>query len=317
MTPPLVSMRLSRSKSTPVDIFVFGGIIAFSGSASNVETYSWEGTRGVDGAFLFFHPSTVAASSAAGNSTQAFMFDGYVDSGSPQGRVEHYLFATPGTKGVTPANLHEGNTRQESASASSSTRAYVYGGVGSGMDGTSYFRKVEEYPFATPATKVTPSIFLSTDNSTASAASNADRAYVFGGVGWPYTKIENHLFATGVVTANAVSLVVGRLRSAAASNNSTLAAVFGGEGDSGLLDTVEVYGFAQPGTRGTSPAVLHQAKRQLAAAGKSDFALVIGGIGGTMTVNIEKYLFAAGVTKGTAPGVLSANRYALSAVGRK
>jgi hypothetical protein len=199
--------------------------------------------------------------------------------------------------------------------------AFVFGGE-DGVVATDY-TTVEQYIFATPATKGAMPISLAYGLAAASAASNATVAFIFCGQKDNVSGDFNHqyIFASpGTRGATPVATATGKSKTCAASN-ATDAFLFGGHQGAGAdLDTVENYIFAVPSSKGASPTSLTQPRTRASACGNSTMAFMFGGefmTAGAMpigaTADCDIYLFTKPGTRGSGAAALNSARRLTSA----
>jgi hypothetical protein len=288
--------------SGDTNAFLFGGYLG-----------GWEGTAAVEN-YIFATPGTKGTApanldpakfgqTAAGNHERAFVMGGWLNGSSSNGYTdtgEHYLFATPGTKGSSPANLDRNNSF--SSMAGNATVAFHFGGYTNSIGA---HVEVEQYIFATPGTKGTAPVELDVAKYGTAAASNAYNAFVFGG--WTYNTVENYQFAIPGTKGTTPANLDSNRHSPGAASNLDQAFVFGGSyEESSYYGTCEHYVFATPGTKGTTPANLTLNGYGTCAAASRTVALTLGGRDGSSNFvdSVEQYIFATPGTKGTAGAVL-------------
>jgi hypothetical protein len=289
--------------------FVIGGII--HPEWTEIDTceqyvFATPGTKGV---------APINLSAALGgylctgsNATDALVFSVWMD---------HYIFAQPGSKGAMPAAPYE-NVYGSSA-ASNSTNMFMFGGIrGSGVNAGVNSTYVDNYIFATPASKgITPAV-LSMARFISAAASNSSVAFVFGGDttasgnGSSLTNtVEQYVFTTPTSKGTAPINLASNKYIMGASGNATNAFVFGG---APTTTSVENYQFNVPATKGTTPAVLSAARAHMSAAGNATNAFTFGGLDATTDVTTcENYQYNVPGTKGTAPAALAVAKYSSAA----
>jgi hypothetical protein len=232
-----------------------------------------------------------------------FLFGGII-TGNSSAVVDTYQFANLSTRGAAAANLSAG--RYNFRAAGNNTNAFTFGGWTNTTVST-----VENYLFATPTTKgTTPSALSGIRHGTA-ASSNNTNAFTYGGrTSSDSNAVENYVFATPTSKGTSPSTLSTARAHLRATGNNTVAFVFGGSTGEGsaFVSTVEQYQYASPGTKGTTPSVLAQAKDGMGVGANATIALVMGGrttSGGTNIATGEQYIFATPTTKGAAPANLA------------
>jgi hypothetical protein len=252
--------------------------------------------------FVFTYRSP---SSVPGYATNAFMLGGFDNVAPYLAATENYLFATPGTKGTTPANLSA--ALYENTASGYSTNIWTFGGYNAG--GVQSI--VENYIVATPGTKGTAPSALSPGKQGPVAMGTNTVSLVVGG----YTTVavtsgEQYIYATpGSKGTTPANLVTARYAASGASN-ATTGFIFGGSptgGYAAAVNTAESYVFGTPGTLGATPAALASTSILSGAAANTTSALVFLGQDSSNTYlsTVEQYLFATPGTKGTAPPALA------------
>jgi hypothetical protein len=307
--PPLVNVARSRKFVNKADILLFPGNIygVTQGTATTVKSINLTSDT------LATSPSSLSLNRSMGSSVAndtLVIVSGGQNALSYQ--IEMFAFAGGGTKGANPAASNW--RRRRVASAGNLSVAFIFGGDGS-LAGTTTpspdLDVVEQWTFASLGTRGVDPIPLSSVRAGLSAASNSQKAFVFGG-GGSHTSVsivEEYIFATpGTKGTPPPVLTPTRTGHASPSNNTTKAFVVGGTTSGHThASTNETYLFTTPGTKGAAPASGTD-RRLVAAAGTPDVAVFVGG-GGTVlngSRNYEKVSFASTATIYTSPTFLPA-----------
>jgi hypothetical protein len=280
--------------------FIFGGTVDITFLASgtnNVENYIFAvpGTKGTTPA-LMSNGRYVA--SAAGNHQSAFHFGGWdanASSGGVRATNEHYIFATPGTKGSAPADLSM--PKHGTTAVGNQTQCFLFAGQDGAASGN------EQYIYATPSTKGTAPVQLTFGRGYAAAIGDATKAIVIGG---NRVDGEHYIFATPGTKGTAPADLDFQLYNICGASNLTVGFIFGGRYSTTPVSSCAQYVFASLGTRGTDPASLSHTRHSACAAGSKTSALVLGGVYDNECLDTgETYLFATPGTKGTTPAVMT------------
>jgi hypothetical protein len=249
----------------------------------------------------------------------ALVFGG-IRTGAIMDTLDEYSFAS-GLRRVTAGPHLMRTAREYCSSASSRTRAMVFGGD---VTNTSAFTGlVDYYDFAT-LSSVAGAAALETDSGyMAAAGDNSTMALVFGGYGPDIlSRVEQYFFASpgtkGTVPATPGPAYphetsVGRQGPCAASNSSA-AFVFGGY-HAFSYKNGDRYNFSSLGSLGAAPAALSTGRFDSGACGNATIAIIFGGYWSTQADPPEVYSFSTGLQVAGPAALLTSRRTGNSSAG--